>query len=81
MSCVATKLIGLESCTLYTHCYGHALNLETQDALNGIENRKDTLDAVFEIIKLIKKSPKRDFCNNWFSRTSYYMPNKLQCQG
>ena len=31
---------------LYTHCYGHALNLVC---------RKESLDTAYEIIKLIKK--------------------------
>ncbi|KAI6656107.1 Zinc finger MYM-type protein 1-like [Oopsacas minuta] len=57
---VATQLIRLESRALYTHCYGHALNLATQDALKGVKIMKDALDTVFEITKLIKKSPKRD---------------------
>lgn len=53
---VATKLIGPESRALYTHCYGHALNLATQDALKGVKIMEDVLDTVFEITRLIKKS-------------------------
>ena len=30
---VATKLLELEPRALYTHCYGHALNLAVQDSL------------------------------------------------
>ena len=56
---VATKIASLESRALYTHCYGHALNLATQDALRGVKIMGDTLDTVYEITKLIKKSPKR----------------------
>ena len=57
---VAKRILDLEPCALYTHCYGHALNLATQDALKGIKVMEDTLDTVYEITKLIKKSPKRD---------------------
>ena len=56
----STRLLDLESRALYTHCCGHALNLATQDALKGIKVMQDTLDTVYEITKLIKKSPKRD---------------------
>ena len=57
---VSTRILDLEPRALYTHCYGHALNLATQDALKGIKVMKDVLDTVYEITKLIKKSPKRD---------------------
>jgi hypothetical protein len=57
---VATRLTDLEPRALYTHCYGHALNLATQDALKGIKIMENALDTVHEITKLIKKSPKRD---------------------
>ena len=53
---ISTKLLDLETHELYTHCYGHALNLATQDALKGIKVMQNT----YEITKLIKKSPKRD---------------------
>ena len=55
-----TKLSALEHQSLYTHCYGHTLSLATQDALKGIKIMEETLETVYEITKLIKKSPKRD---------------------
>jgi len=55
---VATRLTDLESRALYTHCYGHALNLAIQDLVKGVKVMEDTLDTVYEITKLIKKSPK-----------------------
>ena len=55
---VATQIASLEHRALYTHCYGHALNLATQDALRGVKIMGDTLDTVYT--KLIKKSPKRE---------------------
>ncbi len=57
---VATRLSALEPRALYTHCYGHALNLAIQDVIKGVKIMGDTLDTVYEITKLIKKSPKRD---------------------
>ena len=53
---VAKLIRDLEPRALYTHCYGHALNLAAQDALrqNGLMN--DALDFSIEIIKLVKVS-------------------------
>ena len=45
---------------VYTHCYGHALNLAAGDAIKKCKIMKDALDIVFEVSKLIKYSPKRD---------------------
>ena len=58
---VATKILAEESKALYTRCYGHALNLATQDCLKGIKIMQSTLDTVYE---LIKKSPKCDVLFN-----------------
>ena len=52
---VATKIASLERMALYRHCYGHVLNLATQDALRHVNIMGDTL---YEIMHLIKKSPK-----------------------
>ena len=55
---VAIKILADEPRALFTHCYGHALNLTTQqDTLKGINVMEDTLNTVHEITKLIKKSP------------------------
>ena len=43
---------------LYTHCYGHALNLAVQDAVKANVILRDTLDTIEKITKLIKKSPR-----------------------
>ena len=34
---LAAKIFNLESRALYTHCYGHALNLAVQDMLKSIK--------------------------------------------
>ena len=53
---IATK----ESCAIYTYCYGHALNLGDDDTVKQCNLMKSALNAMAEISKLIKKSPKRD---------------------
>ena len=45
---------------IFTHCYGHALNLAVGDSIKQCQLMKSALDVVTEISKLIKKSPKRD---------------------
>lgn len=57
---VATRLTALEAKAVYTHCYGHTLNLAAQEAIRRLKMMGDALDTVYEITKLIKKSPKRD---------------------
>lgn len=57
---VATTLLREESRAVYTHCYGHALNLACADTVRLSKLMRDALDTTHEITKLIKKSPKRD---------------------
>ena len=45
---------------LYSHCYGHALNLAIKDACDKVECLKEAFDSIREICKLVKKSPQRD---------------------
>lgn len=54
------KIMEAEHRALYTHCYGHSLNLGIQDSIKYIKIMEDTLDTTYEITKLIKKSPKRE---------------------
>ncbi|XP_068227994.1 uncharacterized protein [Palaemon carinicauda] len=57
---VAMQLENIESRALYTHCYGHSLNLACLDAIKQKKLMRDTPDDTREITKLIKKYPKRD---------------------
>ena len=57
---VATKMQEIEPRAVFTHCYGHALNLSVKDTITGSASLKDCLDTCFELIKLIKFSPKRE---------------------
>ena len=57
---VAAKFQQIEPRTVFTHCYGHALNLGVSDAIKRSIIMKDCLDTCYELVKLIKFSPKRD---------------------
>ena len=57
---VARQLTNEEPRAIFTHCYGHALNLTVGDIVKKCKLIRSCLDGVFEITKLIKKSPKQD---------------------
>ena len=60
VSGVATRIKTLNSKCLYTHCYGHVLNLSVKDPCTKNKCLKTTFETAFEICKLIKYSPVRD---------------------
>ena len=55
---VAKQLSDEESRAVYTHFYGHLLNLA--ESIKNSKIMKDALDVTYEVSKLIKFSPKRD---------------------
>ena len=57
---VATQIKTINGKCLYTHCYGHALNLAVADCIKSLPYISDALDTVREIGKLVKKSPQRN---------------------
>ena len=57
---VATQIKSLNEKCLYTHCYGHALNLAIGDVIKSVKSLGETFGAAYEICKLVKKSPKRN---------------------
>ena len=57
---VATQIQKEEPRAVYTHCYGHTLNLACSDAVKKCKPMRDAMDTAYELIKLIKKSPCRD---------------------
>ena len=59
---IAKVLNDEEPRAVYTHCYGHSLNLAVGDSVKGSKIMKSSLDVVFEISKLIKKIPQKR-CN------------------
>ena len=59
---VAKIISDEEPRALFTHCYGHALNLACSDTIKKCVCLNDALFTTHEITKLIKKSPQRDAC-------------------
>ena len=57
---VATQISSDEPRALFTHCYGHSLNLAMCDTIKGTKLMRDVMDVTYEISKLIKYSPKRN---------------------
>ena len=57
---VAKQIKDIEEKVLFTNCYIHALNLAVSDAIKNIELMKEALETTHEIMKLIKKSLRRD---------------------
>ena len=57
---VAAQLLKEEPRAVFTHCYGHSLNLACSDTVKQCKLMRDALDVVHEITKLIKRSPRRD---------------------
>ena len=51
---VAKRISDLETRAVYTHCYGHALNLAAADTLKQSKLMKDALDTTREKTKIIK---------------------------
>lgn len=56
---VATQIQNKQPKAIYTHCYGHSLNLAVQDMVRNVKQVKDALDTVFDLSKLLKYSAKR----------------------
>ena len=55
---VAKKIQEEEPRAVYTHCYGHSLNLATCDAVKQSKPIKNALETTQKITKLIKYSPR-----------------------
>ena len=54
------RMHAAEPRAVFTHCYGHALNLGCADTIRQCKLMRDVLDTTHEITKLIKKSPHHD---------------------
>ena len=57
---VATQLQELEPRVMYTHCYGHALNLAASDTVKSCKVMRVALERTSEICKLMKYSLRRE---------------------
>ena len=53
---VAAKIQQLEPKAVFTHCYGHTLNLSVNDTIKKCNIMRDCLDTCYEVVKLIKFS-------------------------
>ena len=53
---VVKKMCDAEPRAVYTHCYGHALNLACSDMICQCKLMRDALDTTHEITKIVKKS-------------------------
>lgn len=56
---VAKRIQEDEPRAVYTHCYGHSVNLASCDAVKQSKLIKSALETTYEITKLIKYSPRR----------------------
>ena len=54
---VAKQICDMEKRVIYTHCYGHTLDLACSDTIKTIKLMGDSFDTAREITKLIKHSP------------------------
>ena len=54
------KIYEMEPPAVFTHCYGHVLYLSVSDTIKQCIIMKDCLDTSYELVKLIKYSPKFD---------------------
>ena len=57
---VVTKIQQIEPKAAFMRCFGNALNLSANDTIKRSTSMKDCLDTCFELIKLIKFSPKQE---------------------
>ena len=57
---VAKLVLDEEPRAIYTHCYGHSLNLACNDTIKQCPIIRNACDTANEITTLIKKSPRRD---------------------
>ena len=56
---MATQIKPEEPRAIYSHCYGHSLQLAVGDILRKSKNLKDDLNTTSEISKLLKVSKKK----------------------
>ena len=58
---VATQIMKEEPRAVFTHCYGHSLNLACRDTIKQCKVMHDALDVTYQITKLIKNVPRRGY--------------------
>ena len=75
---VAKQIMDIERRALFTHCYGHTLNLACSDAVKGCRVLKSALETTREITKLIKFSPRREAI---FQEVKKDVPTEIETPG
>ncbi len=61
---VQARVREVEPRALYVHCQAHSLNLVAQDCMKKVEEARDVLGLIQELITFIRDSPKR---LSWFT--------------
>jgi len=51
---VAERMCDQNLRVLYTHCYGHTLNLAVADVMLALQFMGNALNCAYEIVKLVK---------------------------
>ena len=57
---VSKQISDKEPKAIFTHCYGHALNLAVGETMKQSKIMRDALDTTYEMSELVKFSPIRD---------------------
>ena len=57
---IAAKIKLINEAALYTHCYGHVLNLAVNDCIRSTKDLSDVWVMLKDICNLVKKSPSRE---------------------
>ena len=57
---LVTQIKAEEPRAIFSHCFGHSLQLLVGDMIKEVKNHKDALDTTSEISKLLKFSPKQE---------------------
>ena len=57
---VTKRILDKEPRAVYTHCYGHSINLAMNDSIKACKPVKKSLEVTHEVTKLIKYSPHRE---------------------
>ena len=57
---VAKQILDVQPKVIYTHCYGHSLNLACSDTIRQSKITKNAFHTAYEIVNLVKKSPRQE---------------------
>ena len=81
---VAAQISSEEKRAIYTHCYGHSLNLAVSDCIKKCKGYSNALDTAFEITKLVNFLPKKNLLSVTLGRNlkrewQEILSNKVDC--